>query len=292
MEPLVTVGIPTYNRPEGLRRALQLLTNQTYRNLEIIVADNNSENENVRAIIEEFAKKDPRIIYHRHPANIGAYRNFQYVLEKASGVYFMWAADDDEWREKFVEELLGVIGNRSAAFCNYAVKYKETNTLEHIIIPAKPPGMTKYEEAKDFLEARMPSIFYGLYRTEDVKWVAFADRIFDWFDCYVILKIILLYKGFAFSENELYTAGIPIGSSYQYKPVNPSKNRVFSYTVYFKRSANVVLQSDLPYLEKMKLLNTLVRINFKTFLVIEKNRKSYRFYSLLYRVYKLVTPSV
>jgi len=39
-QPLVTVGVPTYNRPKGLKRALNSLVNQTYQNLEIIVSDN------------------------------------------------------------------------------------------------------------------------------------------------------------------------------------------------------------------------------------------------------------
>ena len=38
--PLVTVGIPTYNRPKGLERTLQCILNQTYANLEIIISDN------------------------------------------------------------------------------------------------------------------------------------------------------------------------------------------------------------------------------------------------------------
>ena len=35
-QPLVSVGIPTYNRPEGLRQTLDCITFQTYKNLEII----------------------------------------------------------------------------------------------------------------------------------------------------------------------------------------------------------------------------------------------------------------
>ena len=37
--PLVTVGIPTYNRPAGLRHALDCITGQTYRNLASYVVE-------------------------------------------------------------------------------------------------------------------------------------------------------------------------------------------------------------------------------------------------------------
>jgi len=39
--PLISVGIPTYNRPEGLERTLQQITSQTYKNLEIREVINN-----------------------------------------------------------------------------------------------------------------------------------------------------------------------------------------------------------------------------------------------------------
>ncbi|MBU4370171.1 glycosyltransferase [Patescibacteria group bacterium] len=44
-QQLVSVGIPTYNRPESLRRTLECITSQTYKNLEIIISDNCSPNQ-------------------------------------------------------------------------------------------------------------------------------------------------------------------------------------------------------------------------------------------------------
>ena len=50
--PLVTVGIPTYNRPEGLERTLACITQQTYPNLEIIISDNCSPGPEVGEVIK------------------------------------------------------------------------------------------------------------------------------------------------------------------------------------------------------------------------------------------------
>src|SRR5947199_10799653 len=96
-EPLVTVGIPTYNRPAGLRRALDCITGQTYRNLEILVSDNCSPGEETAAIVREYQSRDPRISYFRQPTNLGMDGNFKFLLAQAAGPYFFWAADDDEW---------------------------------------------------------------------------------------------------------------------------------------------------------------------------------------------------
>lgn len=110
-EPLVSVGIPCYNRSEGLRRTLECITGQTYKNLEIIVSDNCSPNPDVEKVGREFADKDKRVCYVKQSENLGAWRNFQFVLDKASGEYFMWAADDDIWKSYFIEKCLSGFQN-------------------------------------------------------------------------------------------------------------------------------------------------------------------------------------
>lgn len=108
MLPLVSVGIPAYNRPEGLRRTLDCITAQTYTNLEIIVSDNCSPDPKVEQIAREFQRQDSRIKYFRQERNIGPLDNFKFVLEQSSGEYFMWAADDDEWEPAFCETLMEI----------------------------------------------------------------------------------------------------------------------------------------------------------------------------------------
>jgi glycosyltransferase involved in cell wall biosynthesis len=105
-QPLVSVGILTYNRPNGLKNTLHQIVNQTYRNLEIIVSDNCSETPETGEVVREFMKKDDRITYFRQPVNITPLPNFKFTLEQASAEYFMWAADDDEWEPDFIEELM------------------------------------------------------------------------------------------------------------------------------------------------------------------------------------------
>ena len=104
--PLVSVVIPTYNRPDGLRRTLECITRQTYKNLEIIVSDNASETDEVEVIAKEYIEKDPRVQYFKQEINKGAAVNFQFVLDKATGDYFMWAADDDEWDLSYIRSCL------------------------------------------------------------------------------------------------------------------------------------------------------------------------------------------
>lgn len=105
--PVVSVLVPTYNHPNGLRRTLECITTQqTYTNLEIIVSDNCSENPEVQAVIREFEAKDTRITAYRQPQNNGVQSNYRFLADRATGKYLMFAQDDDWWSHKFIECLV------------------------------------------------------------------------------------------------------------------------------------------------------------------------------------------
>jgi len=104
--PLVSIGLPIFNRPEGLVRSLDCLINQTYGNFEIIIADNCSPNPEVEKIAREYESRDSRINYYRHSENKGWGYNTNFVIEKAKGDYFMRATDDDWWDVSFIEKIM------------------------------------------------------------------------------------------------------------------------------------------------------------------------------------------
>jgi len=101
---------------------LEIITSQTYRNLEIIVSDNASSDSGVKEVVEEFLLCDPRIKYYRQERNIGLLPNAEFVLKKSTGEYFTWVSDDD-WRSpEFIELLVAELEKDKAinlAFCDY-----------------------------------------------------------------------------------------------------------------------------------------------------------------------------
>ena len=52
LEPVVTIGIPTYQRPELLDKTLNRLLLQTFNNIKIIVSDNGTDSELIIPIID------------------------------------------------------------------------------------------------------------------------------------------------------------------------------------------------------------------------------------------------
>ena len=120
--PLVSIGLPIFNRPEGLIRSLECLVNQTYQNIEIVIADNCSTNTDVEKIAREYVAKDSRITYYRHDSNKGWGYNTNFVIEKAKGEYFMRATDDDWWDFTFVEKVMTLMlanPDASLGFSNF-----------------------------------------------------------------------------------------------------------------------------------------------------------------------------
>lgn len=100
--PKVSVGVPVFNGAMTIARAIESLTAQTYRNLEIVISDNASTDA-TESVCRALAAGDPRVRYVRQPRNIGAASNFRAVLDLALGDYFLWAAADD-WRSPdFIE---------------------------------------------------------------------------------------------------------------------------------------------------------------------------------------------
>ena len=81
--PLVTIGIPTYNRADKtLRRALESALAQDYPYLQVIVADNCSEDDTERVVRDVGGD---RVDYLRHPTNIGAEPNYNSLVARADG---------------------------------------------------------------------------------------------------------------------------------------------------------------------------------------------------------------
>ena len=102
-EPLVSVGLPCYNRPEMLKRAIDCMLNQTYKNIELLISNDCSPNPEVYRLLDEYAAKDSRIRLWHQPVDLEVYGNYYFVQSHATGTYFMYLQDDDWWEPDSIE---------------------------------------------------------------------------------------------------------------------------------------------------------------------------------------------
>lgn len=107
-EPLVSIGIPTYNRLRDLKRAVGSALAQDHANLELVISDNASSDGTDRWC-RRLAESDPRVRYVRQAINRGPLANFEAVRLLSEGDYYMWLSDDDWLDRSYVSQCVAVL---------------------------------------------------------------------------------------------------------------------------------------------------------------------------------------
>ena len=105
--PLVSVVIPTHQRPRHLERALASVAAQTLRDLEVFIIENGNSHEG-EAIAQAWARRGLPVQYrHEARANVAHARNVG--LRLARGTYIALLDDDDEWVPHKLERQVAVL---------------------------------------------------------------------------------------------------------------------------------------------------------------------------------------
>ena len=119
MTPLVSIIIPTFDRPRFLKEAIEAALAQTHPNIEVLVFDNGTLDETL-AVVEEIARLDSRLIFRRHERNIGMSANFNALAAAARGEFLVAIGDDDRLLPDFVARLVAEMTPEvNVVFCNH-----------------------------------------------------------------------------------------------------------------------------------------------------------------------------
>ncbi len=118
--PVVSVLIPTFNRPQYLYEALASVLSQSYGNLQIIVI--NDGGEDVSGIIDSF--NDARLKYIDRKENRGKAYSLNEALNRAEGKYIAYLDDDDLYYPFHIETLVDALENETHCQVAYSDLYK------------------------------------------------------------------------------------------------------------------------------------------------------------------------
>lgn len=129
--PLVSVCLPVYNGEKYLKEALDSLVNQTYKNMELIVSDDNSK-DNSMVLINDFSRyvDFPVYIYTHLPNGIG--ENWNHCVEKANGAYIKFLFQDDILGHDCIEKMVALAESNSKiglVYCKRDIIYNSHNTF-------------------------------------------------------------------------------------------------------------------------------------------------------------------
>jgi glycosyltransferase involved in cell wall biosynthesis len=104
-QKLVSIALATYNGEVFIKKQLDSLLQQNYKNIEIIISDDNSSDKTVD-IIKDYQKLDSRIHIILNKNQNGFKKNFEKAIEKCIGEITFLCDQDDVWYNNKIEEHL------------------------------------------------------------------------------------------------------------------------------------------------------------------------------------------
>lgn len=147
MTPLVSIVVPVYNVEKYLQRCVKSLTEQTLRQIEIILVDDGSTDSSGK-LADEFAALDKRIsVLHKQNGGLGSARNAG--IDAAKGEYISFI-DSDDWVDVTMMERLynrAVKDNSDIVSCGY--QYLLNGKVYRVAAPVQPAGSYTGDEVKE-----------------------------------------------------------------------------------------------------------------------------------------------
>lgn len=146
----VIIGIPLYNEELYIEETLNSILSQTYSDFLVLISDNNSTDRS-SDICLSYQKKDSRIHYIRLKSNIGALRNFEFLLNSTSSPFFMWLGAHDSIHPTFLAKHINKLKNNdkvslSCSMIKWIDEDGKTTKLTHLshVIRYKMPDWMRY----------------------------------------------------------------------------------------------------------------------------------------------------
>lgn len=158
----VSIIIPVYNAEKTLKRCLDSIIEQTYKNLEIIIIDDGST-DGSRSIYEYYSNKDNRFkIIRGKNRGLSYVRNVGFNIAQGDGLFFI---DSDDYVDSEIINIL--VGNMLETDADIVIAgYSAiSNDLFKAEVTGKYQVLTKYQALKKLVDEKIPNYYWGrLYK--------------------------------------------------------------------------------------------------------------------------------
>lgn len=267
-EPIVGIGMPTYNRERYLRAALDSFLAQTYKNIIVVVCDNAST-DGTQKMCEEYMARDKRVRYVRHTKNIGRNGNATFALQQIVAVadLCMMTSDDDLAETEFVEVCVKALrADPNAVMAITAHNWffwgsdKTIPRYPHRVVPSEKGLYGRLKQYTLFYSHDERSFcMSGFFRKAIVE----HERFDDLYECDVNFSLRCLSRGYFLlaTERILFHKGtvedreltkeLPIGIKKIERAVYARFARAASE---FRNMAFITTISDLSIWQRIKLI--------------------------------------
>lgn len=279
---LVSIIMPTYKRSDFIERALKSLLNQTYKNIEIIIIDDNSEHLEERKKTSEILDRyseDCRIVRLENKVNLGGSLSRNEGIKIAKGKYITFLDDDDEYELEKVESQYNFYktkfkNSKGIVYCQ-SVLYDQNKKR---VSPTRVYIDGNKNMLKAFMyggQANTPSLFIS---REILLEVDGFEKLYCGQEWYLVLKILL--KGY-----EVYHMKDELSRYYEHTEERITTNYTKKYEgekkLYEIKKLHIPRftkeeQLDMHYKINIMLANYAVKISKKEVVNCLKEAKKYR----------------
>ncbi|KAF6245795.1 glycosyltransferase family 2 protein [Nitrosopumilus sp. b2] len=185
-KPILTIGLPVYNGEQTIKKVIDSILTQSFKNFILVISDNASTDltENV---CKEFVKKDNRIQYIRQEKNIGLLNNWNFLLKNTTTQYFMWIEADDYYDSEFIKKNIEFLESHK----NFVGSISNSIYFDGLDkSPQSIKSTGSYEnKVLSYLKFNRGTGIFAIYRTKDFQKSMVFDENAVW-DLQILLKII------------------------------------------------------------------------------------------------------
>lgn len=137
----VSIVLPVYNGEVNLPAAVDSIINQTYQNIELI-AVNDCSTDGTEKILNEYAKRDSRIVVLNNPVNLRLPGALNEGFAHTTGEYLTWTSDDNIYKENAIQKMVECLQADESIDMVYA-NFTQIDAKGKILAEVKPSDADK-----------------------------------------------------------------------------------------------------------------------------------------------------
>lgn len=252
MQTLLTVAIPTYNRPGPLKHTLDVLVSSRSDKFEILICDDSSD-QRVRDLVTNYQEKFSKIRYVHNKVNLGFNANVAQLYELTNTPYVWFLCDDDTIFEDSVSKIISTLEAYQPTVCIFNCSWVNSYGIESIAGVCKDRSYKNLDEFDSYdvlMRMTFLSILVFRKREELIEEIKKTHDIKDHVFIQLSLGLLLLSKKFHLYESSKYilhrNVGYRYGEFYKFILLDPLKAVCQLQTVFHQRKFIVWAFKNLP----------------------------------------------
>ena len=266
----VSVIMPVYNSEKYLRKTIESVLNQSYKNFELILVDDGSKDTSGE-ICDQFAQKDARVrVVHQKNGGICAARNKG--LSIARGKYIAFCDNDDEFFEHLLSDNLALAFKYDADIVRFSRRMTTLRNNKVISVREMHGFQSQFIKAEDFgkkfneINNTGEGIWAGIYKKSflDENGIHFDETMkYGYEDLYFITQAYLCGPSVVLNDKVYYNWIMRFQHSTSGKTnINNIDSLIKGITLKEKLIKKYDIETEYPYLwveELSKKIYTIVR---------------------------------